>query len=74
MGEKNTGGYDISIVKISVDERDVEIYVEETTPSKEDIVTQAFTYPVAQIVFYGKVDSVSVKSITGEEEYQELKS
>lgn len=45
-GEKNTGGYGIEVTGIEMEDDDTLIIeVTETSPSANDIVTQAFTYP-----------------------------
>ena len=44
-GEKNTGGYDIKIIDIGLQDGELWITVEETSPAPGDMVTQAFTYP-----------------------------
>ena len=44
-GEKNTGGYGIKIIDIGLQDGELWIIVEETSPGPGDIVTQAFTYP-----------------------------
>ena len=44
-GEKNTGGYGIKITDIGLQDGELWITVEETSPAPGDIVTQAFTYP-----------------------------
>jgi len=52
-GEKNTGGYDIYVSDMVQIDGQVHITVGETIPSKDDMVTQALTYPY-QIVRYSK--------------------
>jgi hypothetical protein len=52
-GEKNTGGYDIFVSDIVKVNGQVYITVSETVPSKDDMVTQALTYPY-QIIRYSK--------------------
>ena len=44
-GEKNTGGYGIKVIDIGLQDGELWITVEETSPAPGDIVTQAFTYP-----------------------------
>ena len=51
MGEKNTGGYSISIQKVKIKGNSVSIYVTEKVPGMNEFVTQAFTYPIVQIKF-----------------------
>ena len=52
-GERNTGGYDIYVSDMVKIDDQVHITVGETIPSKDDMVTQALTYPY-QIVRYSK--------------------
>lgn len=51
MGEKNTGGYSINLVRVNIIDDGAQIYFEEDKPSEKDVVTQAFTYPILQIEF-----------------------
>ena len=44
-GEKNTGGYDIEIVDIGLQDGELLITVKETSPGPDDMVTQAIEYP-----------------------------
>lgn len=44
-GEKNTGGYDIKITDIGLQDGELLITVEESSPDPDAIVTQAITYP-----------------------------
>lgn len=51
-GEHSTGGYGIEITRIdTLDVGTVIITVEETTPSPDEAVTEAFTYPNCSITF-----------------------
>ncbi|VDN47615.1 conserved exported protein of unknown function [Petrocella atlantisensis] len=52
-GERNTGGYDIYVSDVVKVDGQVLITVGETLPSKDDMVTQALTYPY-QIIRYSK--------------------
>ena len=45
MGSKPTGGYDIKITGVKERESSVEISVEESSPGKDCIVSQALTSP-----------------------------
>lgn len=45
MGEKPTGGYSIKVKSIENIEGTTKITVEERSPGKDDIVTEALTYP-----------------------------
>ena len=44
-GEKPTGGYAISLVKMEGSGDDRIILIKETSPGKDDVVTEALTYP-----------------------------
>jgi len=44
-GEKPTGGFDVEITNIVVQDEKVEVTVEFTEPGEDDMVTQALTYP-----------------------------
>ena len=45
QGSHSTGGYAIEITKIVEKENSVEVFVKETSPSPDSVVTQAFTQP-----------------------------
>ena len=45
QGSHSTGGYAIEITKIVEKENSVEVFVKETSPSPDSMVTQAFTQP-----------------------------
>ena len=51
MGEKHSGGYSIKIQKVKIKGNSVSIYVSERVPGTDEIVTDAFTYPIVQIKF-----------------------
>lgn len=44
-GEKPTGGFEVEITNIVVQDEKVEVTVEFTEPGEDDMVTQALTYP-----------------------------
>lgn len=44
-GEKNTGGYTIEIVEVSLEGEQLSVSTVETEPGPDDMVTQAITYP-----------------------------
>ena len=46
MGERSTGGYSISLKDIQAQDDTLVIEVTEKSPGPNDIVTQAFTYPM----------------------------
>lgn len=45
MGQKNTGGHSININKITADDENVNVYIEEIKPETGSVTTQALTYP-----------------------------
>ena len=51
MGEKPTGGYSITIKKVKINRDIAVIYVTEKVPGNNEVVTDAFTYPIAQVKF-----------------------
>lgn len=68
-GEHSTGGYGIEITRIdTLDVGTVIITVEETTPSPDEAVTEAFTYPNCSITFsYEPPEGIRIKNSTGTE-------
>lgn len=44
-GKKTTGGYDVKIVDLGLNDEELIITVEETSPAKDASVTQAIDYP-----------------------------
>ena len=66
-GERNTGGYDIKVVDIGVQDGEVIIIVEETSPSSNDIVTQVITYPSCAVEFDKLPENFRVINTMGEE-------
>ena len=44
-GKKNTGGYDVKIVDLGLNDGELIITVEETSPAPDSAVTQAIDYP-----------------------------
>ena len=46
MGEKNSGGFSISVESVIEKENSIEVKVKQTEPSPGDMVTLAFTYPI----------------------------
>ncbi len=71
-GEKPTGGYDIRIKSVMKAEDDTLISVKEISPGKDDMVTEALTYPYIIV----KIDKEALKSfeikISGEETMEEI--
>ena len=60
MGEKPTGGYFIKIKKVLTRRKDVVIYIYEKSPGKNELLTQAFTYPITQIKFSNPPTSIKI--------------
>lgn len=58
-GERKTGGYGIGLKGISENNGVIEVDYEVISPSKNDIVTQAITYPIMLV----KIDNVNNKEI-----------
>lgn len=56
MGEKNTGGFNVTVEKIKEDKDKVTVYVKETEPEASDMVTMVITQPfcVVKLKNYGK--------------------
>ena len=51
MGEKPSGGYSIEIKKVKINRDTATIYISEKVPDKNEVVTEALTYPIVQIKF-----------------------
>ncbi len=73
MGEKNTGGYNISILRVNIIDGGAQIYIEENSPSKDSIVTEAFTYPIAQVEFNAMPEYITVQSLDTFLEFEKIK-
>ena len=71
MGEKNTGGYDISIYNVSI-ANTITVYTSEENPSFENGVIESITYPVTQIKFSKKPKNIKVMDITSSEEFVKI--
>lgn len=61
-GEKNTGGYSVEIISLTKNtSNELTLTVRFNSPGKNDIVTQAFTYPYALISFStGNIKAINV--------------
>ncbi len=70
QGMHNTGGYNISITKVKFIDGGVQIYVDETSPELYEIVTQAFTYPIAQVEFDKMPNYITIKSNNNFENFE----
>ena len=68
MGMRSTGGYAITVESVNIDENDnVEVIVKESSPSPEDIVTEALTYPICKLILTKAPKSIVFKNTVGEE-------
>lgn len=67
MGEKSTGGYDISITDIQYDGSNITITVRETVPAPDSMVTEAITYPVCAVEISGRPQTFKVVDEGGSE-------
>ena len=68
-GERSTGGHGIKITGLDcLDCGTVSVTVEETAPSQDEAVTEAFTYPNCAITFsHEPPDGIIIKSSSGTE-------
>lgn len=66
MGEKNTGGYSISVISVENVHGTARITVEEKSPEKNDEVTHAITYPYTIIKIKGVEKKFEVVTKDGE--------
>ncbi|MBN2851308.1 MAG: protease complex subunit PrcB family protein [Clostridia bacterium] len=71
MGEKPTGGYSIAVESVEDNEGKTLVFVNETVPAKDQMVTQALTYPSIIIQLQGITDQFTVTN-TDNETYQLL--
>lgn len=67
MGEKNTGGYSLEIKEVNKIGEEIEIIVEEISPTKNSTVTMAVTYPTIIVEFSKYQDNIIIKNTKGEE-------
>ena len=72
MGEQNSGGHSILINKVDTSNGEARIYVEEISPSEEDTVTMAFTYPTAVVEFNKLPNNIIVESVDGNTTYLDM--
>ena len=73
MGEKPTGGYSINVEKIEIDRSEATIYVNETIPPEDAVVTLAVTYPIVQIEFKNIPSIVNVINVETDEKFPLIK-
>ncbi len=67
MGEKNTGGYSLEISEVKKVDGKVVIIVKENSPSPNDVVTQALTYPTITVEFPTQQENIVIKNTEGVE-------
>jgi len=67
LGEKNTGGFSLSVKAIEEIEGTNTVLVEEKEPGPNDMVIQAITYPYIIVKMKNITSNFVVKSRTGEE-------
>ncbi len=72
MGSRNTGGYSIKIKDVVINDNDVLIYVKETSPQADSVVTMAFTYPIAKVELLFKPGKIEVQNVDSFKEYERL--
>ena len=73
LGEKNTGGYEIRLIKAEVNQvNNALIEIEEVEPKEGDIVTQELTQPMLKIKFKQKINKVTI-SEKYSEPFEEIK-
>jgi hypothetical protein len=58
MGEKNTGGYSITIESVAETEKNIIINVKESSPDPGAMVTQAITYPFCVVKINSKKEII----------------
>jgi hypothetical protein len=58
MGEKNTGGFTISIESVVETEKNIIISVKETGPEPDSMVIQDFTYPFSVVKINSKKEII----------------
>jgi len=58
MGEKNTGGYSISVEKVEETDKNIIITVKEKGPAADAMVMQVITYPYTVVRVHSKKDII----------------
>lgn len=66
MGEKTTGGYAIEVMSIEDNEGKTVVLVKETGPEKDQMVTQAITYPYIIVTMQGVTDQFRISNTHNE--------
>ena len=69
MGEKTTGGYSIDVKKVKIKGNSAIIYVREKIPGENEVVTDAFTYPIVQVKFNKFPTKITVLNYDTNETY-----
>ena len=71
-GEKPTGGYDIEVTSVNIDNSDnVSISVTESNPPSNMFTTQSLTYPAVQVVLDNEPNSIHVVEASTNYQYEE---
>ena len=65
MGERNTGGYSITVTKVEIKGNEATVYVKETSPELDAVTTQVLTQPIAQVEFSKKPEKITVLDENG---------
>jgi hypothetical protein len=63
MGEQKTGGYEIIIHQVVEVEDEVRVWYEFITPAKDEMVTEAITYPFAIVQIDHTAKPIVVKKV-----------
>lgn len=71
-GMKTTGGFDINIEEIKINNKDVIIFIKETQPPKNSKVNQVINYPIVQVEFSEKPESLIIKNIDNNNTYKKI--
>jgi hypothetical protein len=71
-GERNTGGYDIEVLNVDDNEGKTIITIQETVPGKDQMVTEALTYPNVVIVIPKNISPVFLVFNTDGEEFKDI--
>ena len=71
-GEKPTGGYDIEVTSVNIDNSDdVSISVTESNPPSNMFTTQSLTYPAVQVILDNEPNSIHVVEASTNYQYEE---
>ena len=72
MGEKKSGGYSINVKEVKIEGNYVAIYVSEKSPGKDEIVTDALTYPIVQVKFNQFPSRINILNYDTKESFPRL--